>query len=245
MTRALPHVLAHADNRHRRPLRDSLDAGCTALEVDVWVLFGRVFIGHSAPHPLRTLRRTYLTPLVELISETGCVFSDFDEPVLLLLDVKTDPDRSREVIERELARHTGVVSCWRDGRFVAGMVTVVLTGTAMGRPHDAPRRWTATDGHLGATSPEVGADLVPLRSGSWPELFGWMGEGPMPTAERAILDELVQHAHARGQRVRFWDTPDSPGPARDNLWQTLLAAGVDYLNTDDVAGAYEFFKRAA
>lgn len=244
MTRALPHILAHGDNRHRRPLRDSLDAGCTALEIDVWVLFGRVFIGHSVPHPLRSLRRTYLTPLVELISETDCVFSELDEPVLLLLDVKTNVDRSREAIERELARHTGIVSCWRGGRFVPGMVTVVLTGTAMGRPYDAPRRWTATDGRLGSTSAEAGADLVPLRSDSWKALFSWAGDGPMPSAERAALDELVRNAHARGQRVRFWNTPDSPGPARDNLWQTLLAAGVDYLNTDDLAGAREFFKRA-
>lgn len=240
MTRALTHALAHADNRHRRPLRDALDAGCTALEIDVWVLCGRVFIGHSVPHPVRTLRRTYLQPLTDLIGETGCVLEDFDEPVLLLLDVKTSADRSREVIERELARHTGVVSCWRDGHFVPGRLTVVLTGTLMGRPYDAPRRWTATDGRLRHPSSES-AGVVPLRSDCWPEIFSWTGEGPMPSAERALLDELVQHAHDRGQRVRFWGTPDVPGETRDNLWSTLLDAGVDYLGTDDLAGVRAFF----
>lgn len=242
MTRALPHALAHADSRHRRPLLDSLDAGFTALEIDVWVIVGRVFIGHSAPHPFRTLRRTYLAPLIRMISETCCVFSDFDEPVLLLLDVKTSADRSRRVIEQELARHTGAVSCWRDGHFVPGMITVVLSGTVMGRPHDAPRRWTATDGRLRDTSTEVGADVVPLRSDCWPELFTWDGTGSMPADERAVLDGLVRSAHARGQRARFWDTPDTPGPARDNLWRTLLEAGVDFLNTDDLSGAEGFLR---
>lgn len=47
-------------------------------------------------------------------------------------------------------------------------------------------------------------------------------------------------AHARGQRVRFWATPDLPGPDRDALWGELVAAGVDHLNTDDLAGLASF-----
>ena len=40
--------------------------------------------------------------------------------------------------------------------------------------------------------------------------------------------------------MRFWATPDLPGPARDAVWGELLAAGVDYLNTDDLAGLEAF-----
>ena len=40
--------------------------------------------------------------------------------------------------------------------------------------------------------------------------------------------------------MRFWATPDVAGPARDALWRELLAAGVDYLNTDDLAGLEAF-----
>ena len=35
-------------------------------------------------------------------------------------------------------------------------------------------------------------------------------------------------------------TPDLAGPARDALWGELLAAGVDYLNTDDLGGLEAF-----
>ncbi|MFC6707485.1 hypothetical protein [Flexivirga alba] len=52
--------------------------------------------------------------------------------------------------------------------------------------------------------------------------------------------QLVADAHAAGQRTRLWDTPDHRGTARDNLWATLLDAGVDYLNTDDLSGARDF-----
>lgn len=43
-----------------------------------------------------------------------------------------------------------------------------------------------------------------------------------------------------GEKVRFWATPDLAGPARDALWGELLAADVDYFNTDDLAGLETF-----
>lgn len=43
--------------------------------------------------------------------------------------------------------------------------------------------------------------------------------------------------------MRFWATPDVAGSERDAVWTELLAAGVDHLNTDDLAGL-ELFLRA-
>jgi hypothetical protein len=43
-----------------------------------------------------------------------------------------------------------------------------------------------------------------------------------------------------GYKVRFW--PDVPGAAREALWSELTAAGVDYLNTDDLHGLESFLR---
>nr|WP_246298558.1 hypothetical protein [Nocardioides panaciterrulae] len=64
----------------------------------------------------------------------------------------------------------------------------------------------------------------------------------MPRDEHDRLLRLVEGAHAAGSAIRFWDTPDDPGPARDDLWRELAADGVDYVNTDDLAG-YAAFRR--
>lgn len=37
-------------------------------------------------------------------------------------------------------------------------------------------------------------------------------------------------------------TPDVPGPERDAVWTELPAAGVDHLNTDDLAGLEHFLR---
>lgn len=62
----------------------------------------------------------------------------------------------------------------------------------------------------------------------------------MPAAERLKLRAIVARAHDRGYRVRFWATPDLAGPARTAVWREELRAGVDHLNTDDLAGLRRF-----
>ena len=65
----------------------------------------------------------------------------------------------------------------------------------------------------------------------------------MPADQHDRLARMVAGAHRREQRVRFWQTSDAPGPERDNLWRTLLDAGVDLVDTADLAGARDFFRR--
>jgi hypothetical protein len=45
---------------------------------------------------------------------------------------------------------------------------------------------------------------------------------------------------AAGYRVRFWATPDLNTAAREALWRELVAAGVDHIDTDELAGPQEF-----
>jgi hypothetical protein len=96
------------------------------------------------------------------------------------------------------------------------------------------------DGRLTDLGSAAPASFVPLISDNWTLNFTWLGDGPFPDAEREKLRGIIGAAHARRQKVRFWATPDLAGPARDALWGELLAADVDYLNTDDLAGLETF-----
>ena len=80
---------------------------------------------------------------------------------------------------------------------------------------------------------------MPLVSQNWNNLFTWQGVGPMPEAEREELHDIVDTAHANGQRVRFWATPELP-ETREAVWRELLAAEVDYINTDNLAALETF-----
>ncbi|MDE1675434.1 hypothetical protein [Nocardia gipuzkoensis] len=81
---------------------------------------------------------------------------------------------------------------------------------------------------------------MPLVSGNWTTICTWTGAAEMPAAERDKLYRIVDEAHMPGQRVRFWATPDTPGAEREAVWRELVAAGVDLINTDDLAGLEAF-----
>ena len=76
---------------------------------------------------------------------------------------------------------------------------------------------------------------MPMISDKWSNNFTWEGEGEMPASERAKLVEMVKKAHAAGRVVRFWATPE-----KESVWRELRAAGVDLINTDELAGSRSF-----
>lgn len=69
-----------------------------------------------------------------------------------------------------------------------------------------------------------------------------VGDGTFPAAERARLGEIVRIAHVAGQRVHFWATPTRRERPAARCGGELVAAGVDYLNTDDPAGLAAFLR---
>ena len=100
------------------------------------------------------------------------------------------------------------------------------------------------DGRLEDMGTGVPASFIPLISADWTKTFTWQGVGPMPKEEREKLYRITVAARAARQKVRFWATPDLAGRARDAVWRELLAAQVDYLNTDDLAGLEDFLRAA-
>ena len=238
----LERAHAHNDYEHERPLLDALDHGFTSVEADVWLVDGQLFIGHDGPDASRTLASTYLDPLQQRFRENGgAIYPGWRDSLRLLIDVKSEASSTWPVIERELARYPELFSVARAGRVHERAVTAVISGNRdLAAMQAAAVRRSFYDGRLADLEAGLPAGVMPLVSDNWTKHFTWLGVGPMPEAERAKLHQIVQRAHAAGYDVRFWATPDLAGPAREAVWSELVAADVDALNTDDLAGLQSF-----
>ncbi|MEU0005929.1 phosphatidylinositol-specific phospholipase C/glycerophosphodiester phosphodiesterase family protein [Streptomyces sp. NPDC006314] len=239
------HAHAHNDYEHPHPLSDALDHRFGSVEADIFLAGDQLLIGHDATEldPSRTLESLYLDPLAARAkAHHGSVYRGRHRPLQLLIDIKTEGASTYLELDRHLRRYPHLFTRYAHGRVHPGPVTAVISGDRAARiPMEAQTgRRAFYDGRLTDLGSSAPASFAPLISDNWTLNFTWLGDGPFPDAERRRLRDLTAAAHARGQRIRFWATPDTAGPARDALWTELLAGGVDYLNTDDLAGLEAF-----
>lgn len=232
-------------------MSDALDAGFTALEVDVWLRGGHLLVGHDETELSvdRTLEDCYLRPLaahvaagrIRVAPDTAVTTAEDGWPVVLVVDVKTVAGATYRVLDEVLRDHAAVLTRWRDGQCTPGPLTVLVSGERAVRAITAaPDRLAALDGRLvdllPGAGPRGGAGLRPVISADWGRTVGWDGVGALSGPRRTLLAAMVRRAHARQRRLRFWATPDAPGPARTAVWDLLLDAGVDVINSDDLTG---------
>ncbi|RZU01970.1 glycerophosphoryl diester phosphodiesterase [Kribbella rubisoli] len=243
--RALPSAHAHNDYDHRRPLQDALDRGFNSVEADVWLVDGELRVAHDLADakPGRNLESLYLKPLADQVRQNHGQVYKHGQDFQLLIDIKSDGPSTYAAVDKALAKYRGISTVFVNGRVHEGAVTSVISGN---RPLDDLKaqkiRYAGYDGRLGDLQSGMPASLMPLVSDNWSNVFTWRGVGPMPEAERTKLHDIVISAHHAGYKVRFWETPDTPGAAREALWRELVAANVDYINTDDLHGLEDFLR---
>ncbi|MFD9906306.1 phosphatidylinositol-specific phospholipase C/glycerophosphodiester phosphodiesterase family protein [Streptomyces sp. NPDC059063] len=243
--RPLPQAHAHNDYEHPRPLFDALDHRFTSVEADIFLVDGKLLVAHDPVDldPARTLEALYLDPLARRIrANHGSVYRRWRGEFQLLVDIKTEGASTYRELDRRLRPYRHLFTTYAHGKVYRSAVTAVISGDRAARaPMEAQQvRRAFYDGRLADLGTPAPASFIPLISDNWSLNFSWRGVGPIPQTERDKLRGIVSAAHARGQRVRFWATPDAPGPEREAVWTELLAAGVDHLNTDDLAGLQTF-----
>lgn len=241
---AAPLLRAHAHNDylHDRPLLDALDNGFCSVEADIFLVQGKLLVAHTRSElsTENSLERLYLEPLRQRVEQKGGRVYSGGPEFTLLIDIKSDGEATYRALDRMLQQYHDVFSRVENGHFHAKGVTAIVSGN---RPHAViaaeATRYVGIDGRLSDLESDQPADLMPLISDNWRNHFKWRGEGDLPDAERVKLLKIIQRAHSRNRRVRFWATPDKPA-----VWSALDKAGVDMINTDNLSGLSEFLKKS-
>lgn len=232
----LERAHSHNDYEHARPLLDALDHGFCSIEADIYLVDGKLLVGHFLEdvQPERTLEALYLDPLLKRVRENGGRVFPNGPGVTLLVDIKNDARNNLLTLLKILEPYREMLTEFTSDATRPGAVTVIISGIYpyMALTSKSPRL-AAADGR----PPMLGASCqnFAMVSQAWDQLFKWDGNGAMPEDEAARLREMVEKAHAAGQRIRFWALPQGP-----NVLPVLYDAGVDLLNADDLAAMQAF-----
>lgn len=244
-TGAIPLSQAHAHNdySHNRPLYDALAHGFNSVEADIFLVDDDLYVAHDRKDITRdrTLRSLYLDPLRERIHQNHGHVHPNGSQFTLLIDIKTDAVSTYKRLDGILAEYRDIFTSFGLKGRRDRAVLAIVSGN---RPYDLMKsqeiRYAGYDGRLTDLESSDPADLIPMISDNWTRYFTWNGIGKMPAKEHQKLIEIVQTAHRKGRRVRFWATPDNPSPAREAVWRELISSGADLINTDDLEGLQQF-----
>ena len=239
----LPRAHAHNDYHHPRPLQDALAHGFCSVEADVFQVDGQLLVGHDRTElrPERTLQRLYLDPLQRRVANHGGRVYANGPSFTLLIDFKSDAQPTYAALTQLLSGYESMLAHTRDGTHHDGPVQIVISGNrpiaTVSAEHRTGNCRVAIDGRLADLSDTDERAWMPLISDRWSAHFSWDGRGEIPPQEWERLQAVVAETHAQGRRLRFWATADRP-----EMWQALARAGVDLINTDDLAGLATFLR---
>lgn len=241
--RTLGRAHAHNDYAHPHPLRDAMDQRFLSIEADIFLVDGELRVGHNRTdlRPGRTLEALYLDPLMAAFRENRGQIYDRPGQVTLLVDIKENGAAVYAALAERLMRYREMLSA-RDpktGEIAERAVKIVLSGD---RPVEAVRadagRMAFIDGRIPDLAGGIDTSLIAWVSDDYGDRFRWNGTGEMPSVQRDQLRLLVAEAHRAGVRFRLWGVPDTA-----DAWREFYEAGVDLVNTDNLAGLATFLRR--
>lgn len=228
---SLANAFAHNDYSHKRPLYDALDNGFTHVEADIYLRNGKLVVAHILPmvQSKGTLESLYLAPLKACISGQSKLALQPKSPVTLMIDIKSNANKTYAVLETLLQKYKSIISGYENGNYIQRQINVVITGN---KPYkkikEEQNRLAFIDEDLTKTYRDtLVSNVYQTASCKYSKMLGWNGKGEMPIAQRKKLCAFVAMAHKFGKKVRLWASPEN-----ENVWKGLLNCGVDLINTD-------------
>ncbi len=235
----LPNAFAHNDYCHRHPLFDALENGYTNIEADIFLEGDNIIVAHVNPffRVKRTLETLYLKPLYDrIVKNNGQVYQGYNEPVILMIDVKTGAKNTYTALKVLLEKYRAILSSYDHGQVIKGAITIVLSGH---KPYkmikNEETRLAFIDEDLRKTAADTATNVYTMSSCKYSKILAWRGDGVIPEYEHNRLCAYVTMAHKFRKKVRLWASPEN-----HQVWAELLKCGVDLINTDKLADLKDF-----
>lgn len=229
---AQPLIFAHNDYVGAEPFHAAYRLQVGYIEADVFLQHGSLLVAHTRLEidKNKTLERLYLQPLQRAIDENGGrAYPDRGKHLTMMIDLKTAGMSTLDALVALLGRYAAITS--------ANNVHILISGDvpdpALWEKYPA---YITFDGRPGKNYTDAQWQRIGLVSTNFKEHVRWDGKGPLPAEAAARMSTLINAAHARNKKFRFWATPDFP-----QAWQALTDAGMDMIVTDKVQSLHDFF----
>lgn len=233
----ITHIHAHNDNEQPNPLFRALTQGVAYIEADIWLKKGVLYAQHGRPYltnPNKIFSDNYLVALYDYFQRTGSVFKNSNQPLTLVLDVKSHPVETYHAILEVLQPFQSMLTRWKNNKKITNSVSILISGhRSFEAVIDEQERWVQLDGRIFDLGKNYANDLVPTISEKYSKVVGWRPFAVIPNEKQlALLRLMSEKIHAQGKLFRLWKIPE-----HKKAVQLLLQNGVDIVSLDDLSVA--------
>ena len=222
----LTKIHSHNDYNQKHPLDDALAENLYSVEADVWLKDGEIRISNFGIFFKGSLENLYLKPLQKIIDKRHSVYGD-SLPFYLWIDLKGSNKELVAVLNKVLNRYK-MFTVFTDDKIIQRPVIAVLTGNDDMKKafvHDFKTRKGIRDSNDIELNDPMGDNRWGWYALNWNIVHG--------SSEK--LQSLVNLAHSKNRKIRFWNMPDEK-----RSWALALKSGVDQISTDKLHELHEY-----
>jgi alkaline phosphatase len=226
---------SHNDYENEPPFWLACNNHFGSIEADIWAVNGNLYVAHDEKEilPGRSLDSLYVQPIVKMFRQNdGTAWKDEPAAFQLLIDLKTPVEPTLTMLVAKVKQFPDVF----DQKVNKNAVRIVITGN---RPEPAEfgnyPGFIFFDGVPDQKYSKKQLKRVALYSANFRNFSSWDGTGDIAEKEKSRLREVIDSAHSRNKKIRFWNSPDDP-----NAWDTFIKMGIDLINTDHVVKLAEY-----
>jgi alkaline phosphatase len=226
---------SHNDYEQKFPFWTAWQHGFGSIEADVFLENGQLIVAHDRKEVAagRTLDSLYLLPLKKcILSHHNKPFADKKKSLQLMIDIKSESATTLKVLVEKLESYPELINCKK--------LTIAISGN---RPGTATFKngwpsWIMFDGVLSENYAGDALKKIVMLSDNFANYSSWNAGSALTDVDRVKLKAIIDKAHSLNKKVRFWNAPDNR-----RAWQTFVALGVDYINTDHIEALSEMLKQ--
>lgn len=224
---------SHNDYKNSIPFYRAYNAGFGSIEADVYAVNGQLMVAHKEEEitPQRSLKLMYIDPLVEKLKK------DTARKLRLLIEIKKDYAVTLPLVIEELKP----LEQYFDYPGHAGRLSIVMTGKVPpGQVMLNYSAWISFDvDHMAGFTLQQFAKIG-LISVPFDKYSKWNGKGQLTNEDEARVTGLVDSAHSRGKKIRFFAIPDT-----STCWKELIKLHADVIGTDHINELADFLNKKA
>ncbi|WP_262151344.1 alkaline phosphatase [Chryseobacterium foetidum] len=209
---------SHNDYEQKVPFWYALGSGAKSFEADVYLVNNELFVSHEQKNiqKERTFDQLYLES-IEKALDLGIIK---DQPVQILIDLKTDGESTLKKIVAEISKYPKITA--------QKNISFVISGN-----QPKPEKFASYPDFIKFDYQSL-ENLTPqqwekvgLLSLNFKTYSVWNGKGGLTEDDLPKVTDVIKKAKSFGKPFRFWAIPDGK-----TSWEFFAHAGVDFINTD-------------